>query len=129
MKNKWIALGAKINRLNKILLLLGKKEYLVNQIQQTLNEDKKVVIILDSTFESIINNVMDYEKQYLKDTPKNSNEFKHLNVKTLIQEMIFQVFSGTTGNKKNNINFFELNHSEFDNAYDKLMQTVLILDK
>ena len=38
--------------------------------------------------------------------------------------MIFQVFSCNTGNKKNNINFFELNHSEFDNAYDKLMQTV-----
>lgn len=124
LKNKWIALGSKINRLNKIILLLGKEKHLINKIEQTLQENKKVVIILDSTFESIINNVMEYEKQYLKDTPKNNNEFKHLNVKTLIQEMIFQVFSGNTGNKKNNINFFELNHSEFDNAYDKLMQTV-----
>ena len=61
LKNKWVALGNKINRLNKIILLLGKEKHLINKIEQTLQENKKVVIILDSTFESIINNVMDYE--------------------------------------------------------------------
>lgn len=123
LKNKWIALGAKINRLNKILLLLGKKEYLVNQIQQTLNEDKKVVIILDSTFESILQNVMEFEKSVLiNDTPLNPNQFKHLNMKTLIKEIIHNIFSGD--GKKNAINFFAINNKTFNEAYNHLMDEV-----
>lgn len=54
-KNKWEELGATINRLAKVIILFGKKDYVVKEIYDSvINQNQKCVITLNSTFDSLI---------------------------------------------------------------------------
>lgn len=131
LQNKWLTLGSKINRINKILLLLGKKDYLIQSIKETIAEDKKAVVILDSTFESIIKSAMNYENLIINKSEVKSY-YSHLDFKTVILEMIYTVFTGkeideSKQNKKKKkpaINYLELNHNELNNEYQKLLKLI-----
>lgn len=60
--NVWFSLGSTINRLSKNLLLLLKIDDLSEAIVDTvLNKKEKAVIVIDSTFLSIISKVIDFQ--------------------------------------------------------------------
>ena len=92
LKNKWIEFGGKINRLSKTLLLLSKKDFLINRIEKSIESNQKVVIILDSTFESLIQTSFNYNKTIefktlLKNIAEETfNDYLNLNneIKTII---------------------------------------------
>lgn len=56
--NSWFSLGATINRLSRNLLLLFKVDTLVQSVKDSIQRDHKAVIVVDSTFASIINKVI-----------------------------------------------------------------------
>lgn len=59
LKGVWFSAGAHINRIFKNLLLLSKLDELINLIENDVNNNKKPVIVLESTFSSIINQLLD----------------------------------------------------------------------
>lgn len=99
LKNKWIEFGGKINRLSKTLLLLSKKDFLINRIEKSIESNQKVVIILDSTFESLIQTSFNYNKTIefktlLKNIAEETfNDYLNLNneIKTNFQNLINEI--------------------------------------
>jgi len=59
--NNWFSYGATINRLTKNLLLLLKVPTLIEGVKDILNQNKKAVIVIDSTFSSLIKKVIDHQ--------------------------------------------------------------------
>lgn len=73
LTNSWFSLGATINRLSRNLLLLFKTDTLVEAVlNNSLKRDHKAVIVIDSTFSSIINKVI--ENQVLQENLKYSQK-------------------------------------------------------
>lgn len=66
LNNSWFALGGTINRLSRNLLLLLKTNALVDGVKQAIKEDKKAVIVIDSTFSSIINKVIENQSTIIE---------------------------------------------------------------
>lgn len=58
LTNSWFSLGATINRLSRNLLLLFKVDTLVQSVKNSISRNHKAVIVIDSTFASIINKVI-----------------------------------------------------------------------
>lgn len=58
LTSSWFSLGATINRLSRNLLLLFKVDALVQAVKDTIKRNHKAVIVIDSTFASIINKVI-----------------------------------------------------------------------
>lgn len=61
LTNSWFSLGATINRLSRNLLLLLKTDTLVKGVKETIARDHKAVVVIDSTFASIINKVIEHQ--------------------------------------------------------------------
>lgn len=61
LTSNWFSFGSTINRLSRNLLLLLKVPTLVEGIEKILAEDKKAVIVLDSTFSSLINKIISHQ--------------------------------------------------------------------
>ncbi|MDQ1325337.1 MAG: hypothetical protein QG564_461, partial [Campylobacterota bacterium] len=58
--NVWYQNGATISRLSRNLIVLLKLEETIRQVKNSLQQNHKSVIVIDSTFNSIINKVIDY---------------------------------------------------------------------
>lgn len=58
----WYSMGSTINRLSRNLLLLLKVDTLVSSVEQSLEKQHKAVVVVDSTFSSIINKVIEFQK-------------------------------------------------------------------
>lgn len=58
LTNSWFSLGATINRLSRNLLLLFKVDTLVEGVKDSIARNHKAVVVVDSTFASIINKVI-----------------------------------------------------------------------
>lgn len=76
LTNSWFSLGATINRLSRNLLLLFKIDTLTKAIEKSLKNDHKAVIVIDSTFSSIINKTI--ENQKLRHERKKQNKINLL---------------------------------------------------
>ncbi len=65
IENVWFSLGATINRLSRNLLLLFKIDDLCDSIiNNSLANNHKAVVVIDSTFSSIINKVIAFQNKY-----------------------------------------------------------------
>lgn len=63
LNSSWFLLGSTINRLSRNLLLLLKIDTLVKSVKLSLEQNRKAVIVIDSTFSSIINKVIDNQSK------------------------------------------------------------------
>lgn len=61
LNSSWFALGATINRLSRNLLLLLKVDTLIAEVKNSIARDHKAVVVIDSTFASIINKVITHQ--------------------------------------------------------------------
>ena len=61
MLNTWYSHGATVNRLSRNLILLLKIPTLADAIEQSLNNNHKSVVVIDSTFASLINKVIEHQ--------------------------------------------------------------------
>ena len=100
LNSSWFALGGTINRLSRNLLLLLKIDDLIVAIKEKLKEDKKAVIVIDSTFSSIINKVIENQSNIIEnvdDDDENENieadenENYELNFKQVLHYIIEEV--------------------------------------
>lgn len=74
IENVWFSLGSTINRLSRNLLLLFKIDDLCDSIiNHSLKNNNKAVVVLDSTFSSIINKVIAFQNKY-KTKEMNSDD-------------------------------------------------------
>jgi hypothetical protein len=73
LTNSWFSLGATINRLSRNLLLLFKVDALVEGIKSSLSKDHKAVVVMDSTFASIIKKVIT-NQSVLEENDDNEDE-------------------------------------------------------
>ena len=67
LSTNWFSHGATINRLSRNLLLLLKLPTLVESVEKSLQNNHKAVIVLDSTFSSLINKVLEHKFQMNED--------------------------------------------------------------
>lgn len=76
IENVWFSLGSTINRLSRNLLLLFKIEDLCDSIiNNSLKNNHKAVVVIDSTFSSIINKVIAFQNKYkLKDNLNHEDD-------------------------------------------------------
>ena len=76
IENVWFSLGATINRLSRNLLLLFKIEDLCDSIiNNSLKNNHKAVVVIDSTFSSIINKVIAFQnKSKIQDDVENDED-------------------------------------------------------
>lgn len=61
--SSWFELGATINRLSRNLLLVLKLKTLVEGVQNSINENHKAVIVIDSTLSSLVKKIHTKEKE------------------------------------------------------------------
>lgn len=66
INSAWYSLGATVSRLSRNLLLVLKIEELIKQIKENKNANKKSVIVLESTFSSVIEKIID-SKSFTED--------------------------------------------------------------
>lgn len=59
LKNSWYLAGGHINRVFKNILLLIKIQGLVKEVQKDIKDNKKSVIVLESTFSSMVSTLID----------------------------------------------------------------------
>lgn len=78
LNSSWFALGATINRLSRNLLLLLKVDTLIAEVKKSISRDHKAVVVVDSTFASIINKVITHQTT----TDKDDEEQENLDVDT-----------------------------------------------
>lgn len=71
LNSSWFALGGTINRLSRNLLLLLKVNALVAGVKEAIKENRKSVIVLDSTFASIINKVIEHQSNVVVEVSDN----------------------------------------------------------
>lgn len=115
-KNKWLMFGAKINRLNKLLILLSKKDYLIQQIEESLNQNQKAIIIMESTFESVIQTCIEYVSKY----HDCKDGYPDIHFRTLLLEMVDNVVN----HAKAGIDYRTLNNDSFNKEYGKLQELI-----
>ena len=101
-KNKWMQFGSTITRLAKVIVLLGKKDFIVQETLDAIKNNQKVVITLNSTFSSLIKLCIEYE---------NKN-----NINPIISDESNKV----TGNLLNNINFNTLLRHLVDHVLENI---------
>lgn len=84
LTNSWFSLGATINRLSRNLLLLFKVDKLVESVQACIAQDRKAVVVIDSTFASIINKVINNQKasEMLEDSEEEEENIEIDDAKT-----------------------------------------------
>ena len=61
LTSNWFSFGATINRLSRNLLLLLKVPKLIEGIENSLANNHKAVIVIDSTFSSLINKIISHQ--------------------------------------------------------------------
>lgn len=79
INSAWYSLGATVSRLSRNLLLVLKIEKLIEQIKNTKNENKKSVIVLESTFSSVIEKIID-SKSFTEDVINNLQDEEDSNL-------------------------------------------------
>lgn len=77
LNGSWFALGATINRLSRNLLLLLKIDALIQGVKDTIARDRKAVIVIDSTFSSIINKVIENQSNIIENSD-DDDENEHI---------------------------------------------------
>lgn len=83
LTNSWFSLGATINRLSRNLLLLFKVDTLVQAVKDSISRGHKAVVVIDSTFASIINKVITNQTTILEE---NTEEIDDDNLEIEIKE-------------------------------------------
>lgn len=100
LNSSWFALGGTINRLSRNLLLLLKINALIQGVKDTIKENKKAVIVIDSTFSSIINKVIENQSTVIENVDDDDdnenieadeNENYELNFKQVLYYIIEEV--------------------------------------
>jgi C-terminal domain on Strawberry notch homologue/Type III restriction enzyme, res subunit/Zc3h12a-like Ribonuclease NYN domain len=61
LTSNWFSYGATINRLSRNLLLLIKLPDLIQAVKKSLENNHKAVIVIDSTFSSLINKIIEHQ--------------------------------------------------------------------
>lgn len=77
MLQTWFSHGATVNRLSRNLILLLKIPALADAIEESLNDNKKAVVVIDSTFASLITKVIEHQnlkKQSAKESQSPEDE-------------------------------------------------------
>lgn len=88
-KNKWTTFGSVINRMTQTLMLACMVTPLEKRIHKHLAENRKCVVILESTFDALINTCIDYhEMGGDKLNVKVSETYHGLNFKTLLHNLL-----------------------------------------
>lgn len=131
-KNKWLMFGSTITRLAKVIILMGKKEYVVNTIKDSIKNNQKCVITLNSTFSSLINICIEFENKkklenlelYDEDNESEKDEektqkikeniYENINFKTLLKNLIENILGEYT----------LYNNKEFNEAYQVLNKKI-----
>lgn len=76
LKNKWVVFGGIISRLGRVILLTGKKDSIIQLIEEALKQDKKVFLTMESTYESLMNLCLEENKQQFDlFTPEQGYDF------------------------------------------------------
>ena len=96
--SSWFALGATINRLSRNLLLLLKVNTLISSVEKSLDNNHKAVIVVDSTFSSMITKIIDYQKL------KNKSDTYELNFKQVMFYIIEECVGKYINEYRNTIN-------------------------
>lgn len=100
LNSSWFALGGTINRLSRNLLLLLKVDALVLGVKEAIKENRKSVIVIDSTFASIINKVIENQSNIIENVnddddneniEADENENYELNFKQVLYYIIDEV--------------------------------------
>lgn len=100
LNSSWFALGGTINRLSRNLLLLLKVNALVDGVKEAMKENRKSVIVIDSTFSSIINKVIQNQSKIISNVDDDEdnehieadeNETYELNFKQVLYYIIDEV--------------------------------------
>lgn len=74
LNSSWFALGATINRLSRNLLLLLKVDTLIAEVKNSIARNHKAVVVIDSTFASIINKVIGHQTVIENDSEENDTD-------------------------------------------------------
>lgn len=61
IKSSWFFFGATINRLSRNLLILLKLQELIKALEDIKNKNEKSVVVIDSTFSSVIKKVIEHQ--------------------------------------------------------------------
>lgn len=87
LQSVWYTMGAIINRLSRNLILILKIPTLIKNVKATLDNDIKAVIVIDSTFNSIIEKIISHktiQDSYLNEEQEDSDsENDSINIKEL----------------------------------------------
>lgn len=89
IENVWFSLGSTINRLSRNLLLLFKIEDLCDSIiKNSLGNNHKAVVVIDSTFSSIINKVIAFQNKYkIKEIINSEDEDSELDTEEFDEKL------------------------------------------
>lgn len=103
LNSSWFALGGTINRLSRNLLLLLKVHTLVNGIKDTIKRDRKAVIVIDSTFSSIINKIIANQSKIIEnvsddDEQENIEADESENYELNFKQVLYYIIDEVAGN-------------------------------
>lgn len=87
--SKWYLMGSTINRMCRMLLLFSGKDTLIARTEETLSDNKKAVIVLDSTFESVSKQCQEWEDAH-KNGNLEANQYTELYFGTLLKAVLTQ---------------------------------------
>lgn len=74
--NAWFALGATINRLSRNLLLVLKLDTVIASVKEQIKNNRKAVIVLDSTLASLVQKISTKESEDLDENQEEITDFK-----------------------------------------------------
>lgn len=83
LNSSWFALGATINRLSRNLLLLLKVDTLIEEVKNSMRRNHKAVVVIDSTFASIINKVISNQTIPIESVEEDDNDNLEVDTSTL----------------------------------------------
>lgn len=98
LQNKWQSLGSTINRMARTILLLNKKDDLIKRIEKSLAKNQKCVITLESTFESLIEQCLEYQEK----RNKTQVVYKNMGFHTLLHIMVDDLMESFVKKHKKN---------------------------
>lgn len=117
IKPKWTMFGSMIVRLSNMLNLLGKKTSLIHQIECALDNNEKVVVTLESTYQSSINQIIELQESVSDNQSiKKNNEYKKLNFSSFLESLFYNVFA--------DIIAFGVYDAKFDGTIQNVLQSI-----
>ena len=95
--SSWFALGATINRLSRNLLLVLKLDSLVESVKTTIADNKKAVIVIDSTLSSLVKKIKEKDAESVDEEEEGSDDSDETHYALNFQQAIIYVINEVLG--------------------------------